>query len=225
MERIGIIIPTIKNVKDASLIAQASEMFLADSNIYIIYKTCKNVSASENRNYGLEKINIGLDFPCDYIIMVDDDITGFMSNWATQLVETLRDYPQMRILSARLMNKDGTYGTMRSFKKDIDNKLMVWPIPDAMCPSACIAFSRQTWEGVRDNKDLPNNKPFDENYKKACAEDSDFCKAVITTFPDSKVGVANRIQVVHLNEEKWRDKNETWKDNHLYFAKKWGHGC
>ena len=217
MEKICVIIPTIKT--EAEIKDYVALVRVSDINIGSIIATCKMQSAAANRNMGLAaSVDTGkVTEASDWVIMIDDDMDGFPDSWATRLIQELRSRPQVKILSARLMNKGGTYGTMRSFKSDIDNSQDVWVIPDSMVPSACIAFSRETWQAVANNTALPYNMPFDENYEKACAEDSDFCIAVIKTFPGAHVGVANRVRVIHLNEEKWRDEDLTWQKNHLYF--------
>ena len=214
---ISICIPTIKS--EAELLRQTDDIRNSFSPDYregvsyeIVIQSAKQ-SAAKNRNAVLAKSK------GDYVVMIDDDVVRFPRDWAVNLVNALGS--PIKIISARLMTRDGTPGTMISFRGDIDTSQTLWLGNDYLLPSACIAFSRETWEAVRDCQKLPLNQPFDEGYKKAVCEDSDFCCAVRVVYPDMRIAVHNGVEVTHLNHEVWRTPDFRWEDNHEYFKKKW----
>jgi len=183
---------------------------------YEIIIQSENQSAALNRNAALQKSK------GEYVVMIDDDITRFPKNWAFDLIEPLKKDNYLKVVSARLMTKNLTPGTMISYAGSITQCTDdLWINPNFILPSACIVFSRNTWEAVRTDPTVPRNIPFDVNYKKAVAEDADFIMAVCTTFPGCKTGVYKKVEVVHLNNEVWRTPDFRWEDNHEYFKKKW----
>ena len=216
--RLSITIPTIKLEKE--LLQQTDEIrkslfdYREGEYFEIIVQSCKQ-SAAKNRNAVLKKTQ------GDYVVMLDDDIQKFPKNWACKLIESLDN--TIRIVSARLMTTNNTPATMISFRGNIDLKQNVWINPDGILPSACIAFSRETWQGIRDNKKLPLDIPFDENIPRACCEDTTYCMVMALTFPGSKVAVNTKVKVIHREESKWRTKNPAdWQWNHNYFRKRFG---
>jgi len=213
--KISILIPTIKPESEIQNQVDAiHESMKGCPAEYEVIVQSAMLSAAINRNKLLEK-STG-----NYIIFVDDDIENYLKGWALELVKPLND--TIRIISAKLMNADGTPGTMISFRKKIDNS-NVWLSDDCLLPTACMAMKRETWMAVRDSVIVPENIPFDENYIRANAEDSDICMAVKKVFPDMKVAVNNLVKVTHRNNEVWRTDNpEDWKQNHRLFRKKWG---
>ena len=215
---ISILIPTIKQEKE--LLQQTDEIreslfdYKEGEDFEILIQSCKQ-SAAMNRNAVLEKSK------GDYIVMMDDDIQKFPKNFAFDLIASLDD--TIRIVSARLMTMNNTPATMISFRGSIDLKQDVWINPDGILPSACIAFSRDTWQGIRDNKKLALDTPFDENIPRACCEDTTFCMVMALTFPGAKVAVNTKVKVIHREESKWRTKNPAdWQWNHNYFRKRFG---
>lgn len=221
---ISITIPTIKPEKE--LLQQINDIrhSLSDyreGNDYEIVIQSYKQSAAKNRNAVLEKSN------GEYVIMIDDDIRGYFKGWAHEMITPLINDNNIKILSARLMTINNTPATMISYSRFINEcKKDIWFNPYNLLPSACITFSRDTWQQVKNNSKLPDNIPFDENYILANAEDSDFCMAVKKTFPNAKIGVNKKVEIKHVCEEKWRTKNpEDWMRNHRLFEKKWGCPC
>jgi len=213
--KLSIIIPTIKPAAELQPQVNAIHKSLKGYNDYEIIIQSANQSAARNRNAGLYKSK------GDYVIQCDDDIEKYPPAWAFNLIAPLNNI--IRIISARLMTPQGTPATMISFKGKINNNQDVWINPDGLLPSACFAFSRDTWEGVKNNPALPYNKPFDERYIYACGEDADFCMAVLKTFSGAQVAVNNRVKIIHREESKWRTDNpRDWQVNHELFTRKWG---
>ena len=209
--KLSIIIPTIKPAHEIEkqIIAINNSLISCGHIDYEIIIQSAKEAAATNRNKGLYKSK------GDYVIQCDDDIEKYPPAWAFNLIAPLNNI--IRIISARLMTPQGTPATMISFKGKININ------PDGLLPSACFAFSRDTWEGVKNNPALPYNKPFDERYIYACGEDADFCMAVLKTFSGAQVAVNNRVKVIHRTEEKWRTDNpRDWQVNHELFTRKWG---
>ena len=93
--------------------------------------------------------------------MIDDDIKLKRNNWASKLLECLKEEPKRRIVSARLMNQDGTPGTMISYRKDINEcPRKFWENENVILPSACIVFRREDWMAITQYDKLPFNNPF-----------------------------------------------------------------
>jgi glycosyltransferase involved in cell wall biosynthesis len=145
-------------------------------------------SAAYNRNYCLDKAT------GDVIVMIDDDITGFYSGWVEDLVKPLEDN-SISIVSARLLNKDGTNAPMM-YDGQPQYKIV---------PSSCVAFRKTP---IR----------FDEGYVGGF-EDTDFCKQMDTVHPDKKVLVNEKCRLIHLNEKK---RQENYANARRYFVSKWG---
>lgn len=148
-------------------------------------------SASENRNMGL-----GLS-TAPYVIMMDDDISGLGFGWNVELVAPLVECPHVSIVSARLINRDGTPAPMMSSKRDLsgDYEKVV------KVPTACVAFRRTTYR-------------FDENFKGSGFEDDAFCLAM-----GPKIIINNIVKVIHFNEMK--NQKENWDHNKKYFKEKY----
>lgn len=143
-------------------------------------------SAAQNRN-------LCLNLSCaEYIIMMDDDITGLYPSWNKHLIRELAD-PSVSLVSVRLIHKDGTPAPMMSSQYKLEGDFE----EVKKVPTACIAF-RQT--AVR----------FDENFKGSGFEDDAFC---LTMGP--KILIDNRVRVIHLNEMKHQQEN--WEHNKRYF--------
>lgn len=221
---ISVLIPSIKKEADLSLqltdIRESLSEYV-EGHDYEIVTNCCQQSSSLNRNACLEKSK------GEHVIFVDDDIAGYFRGWAHEMIAPLQADDNIKVVSARLMTPNGTPGTMISYRSYINEcREQLWINPHILLPSACIAFTRNTWLTVKTNPDLPANKPFDENYIRACAEDSDFVMAIWKTFPNCKTAVNKKVPIVHASEEKWRTNNpEHWKVNHRLFEKKWGRPC
>ena len=216
---ISILIPTIKELGELSSQIQSIKDSLSDYEVnkdYEIVTSCCKQSSSLNRNACLEKSK------GEYVIFNDDDIRGYKKGWAHELILPLQNDDNIKIISARLMNVDGTPGTMISYRSYINEcKEDLWINPHILLPAACIAFTRNTWLSVRENPDVPDNIPFDIAYPKAVAEDSDFIMAIQKTFPDMKTAVNKKVKICHLNSEVWRSPDFDWTKNHQRFKDKW----
>lgn len=213
---IDIIIPTLKKFEEIEpMIMEIKQTVKSKCNII---PTCTPGSASFNRNLGFNNSN------ADIKIMMDDDITGMVEGWADKLIEPLILNDEIIMISARLINRDGSYSNMIDFQDKISNDTKLAIVEKQhtsgypALPGSCIAFRKRDADIVC--KKLNRNKPFDENYKRACYEDTDFCMALNYCFPEGKFVVNNGVKIIHLNEEKWR-VDETWKENQKYFYEKW----
>jgi glycosyltransferase involved in cell wall biosynthesis len=158
-----------------------------------------NASASVNRNYCLDRSN------AEYIVMLDDDITGFTYGWADRLVKTLFDNTDVVMVSARLMNDDGTFGTMMDIAPNLDDIIQV--VDHRYLPSACIAFRRDT------------RLRFDENFIGSGWEDTDFCDTMHKLYPNGLFVINNKIQLIHRNEMK-NGNSDAFRANKNYYMNK-----
>ncbi len=213
---ISVIIPTNQPESNRDrMTAKIHATIAADLDAEVI-ATCKDMSAACNRNLGLAQSS------GEYVIMIDDDIRPKANGWAQKLIECLNHDKRRRIISARLLNADGTPGTMISYRDTINKcPSTFWENENVILPSACIAFRRSDWVAISQNPSLPDNFPFDTHYERACGEDSDFCMAMNQTFPDTITGVCKSVPIVHLNAEVWRVPGFDWKKNHDLFRRKW----
>lgn len=147
-----------------------------------------NRSAAKNRNIGLDRTK------AEFIIMCDDDTESFPYAWDRDLIEGLKQVGAS-IVGARLLNPDGNlqktnYRNFDLSKDFVEVRRMI---------TACCAFRNTTLR-------------FDENYIGSGFEDTDFCKQM-----GGKFFVANKVKVIHRNE----NKNPSKKQNRDYFRKKW----
>lgn len=181
---ISICIPTIK--KDIT--GQLEDIKKHISSDMEIVVSSEDVPAAVNRNKCLDKAK------GDIIIMVDDDITGFFPDWHKTLVKPLEDN-SISIVSARLINKDGTNAPMM-YDGQLQYKIV---------PTACIAFRKTSMR-------------FDEKFTRNF-EDVDFCKQMAEAYPKKSIFVNEDCRLIHLNEKK--RQNEPNNDRKL-FSSKWG---
>jgi hypothetical protein len=194
---IDIIIPSNHNLLDSFI----NEVITTAGSGFNVIQTGFDVSAATNRNYGLNKARSSI------VIMIDDDISGFGNDWASGLVKSLV-HNEAIMVSARLMDAYGQPGTMMSIPVDFSK-----PIVESPChalPSSCICFYR-------------DDTRFDENYKGAGFEDTDFCFQLHCKYPNKKFLINNDVRVVHRNEKKnyLKNGNNNYIDNQHYFERKW----
>jgi GT2 family glycosyltransferase len=152
-------------------------------------------SAAQNRNAGLDQAKRLI------VIMLDDDMTGFTTAWNERLIKPLDKYPNLGIVSARLMNKDGSVGYMNSRNFDLKPDI----VHVKVVPTACIAFQRV-------------GEYFDERYEGSGFEDTDFCLAMKKR--GYQIAINNRVKLVHLHEQK--NQKPHWGHNRSIFNEKWG---
>lgn len=196
-----ILIPTCRS--DFELSDQIGAIIQADPDIdgdRIIY-SCRDASAAVNRNYCLNLAHSKI------VVMIDDDISGFFPGWAEKLVAPFEKNSDIVMVSARLMNEDGSPQKVMGFS-DVFGKPTV---EIRCCPSAAIAFRN---DGLR----------FDENYKGSGWEDSDFIRQLVDPskgkYPNGKIVVNNEVRLVHKNEMK-NQLGENYKVNREHFLSKW----
>jgi GT2 family glycosyltransferase len=189
-----IIIPSCKPEADlAGICAEIRATATGEYNLIAVSGPGK--SAAENRNAGLDRA-VSLT-----VIMLDDDITAFPPGWNDDLIEPLGRLPDLGIVSARLMKKDGSVGYMNSRNFDMKPPLVFVKI----VPTACIAFKRV-------------GEYFDERFIGSGFEDTDFCLAMKKR--GYRVAITNKVKVVHLHEQK--NQKPHWGQNRKLFNEKWG---
>lgn len=192
---IDILIPSCKD--DWDLSEMIGEMVQADRWCSdLIYYSCLKESASINRNNCLDHST------AEYVIMVDDDITGFFPCWYELLVEPLKNDPKIIYVSARLMNELGEPQMVMGFSKNIKSPIV--EVPTA--PSAAVAFRS---DGSR----------FDEQFVGCGWEDSLFVEYLKHRYPGGKVVVNNNVKLTHKNEMK-NQLGENYKINEKLYYKK-----
>jgi len=173
-----------------------------------ILASCIYQSASKNRNWCIEQAKN------DLIVMMDDDVTGFYPGCFYNLVYPLISRPdKFSIVSIRCLGKDNNPCPMLGdpFTKPVgqyQKAIHTLETGINVVLSACIAFYR-------------TNIRFDENYRAANYEDSDFCMQYNNKYPDKEIIINNTCQLVHLNEQKKTEKDCN-QYNRGYFNKKWG---
>src|SRR3989344_650556 len=191
-----ICIPTYKTEQDVQEQLQDIKRTVATTDVEV-FASCQEGSAAYNRNYCLNKA-FG-----DLIIMLDDDITGFFPRWDEILIKPLITDDLVSIVSARLMNVDGTPGPMM-----YDNRRQEPGYYSSLCkivPTTCIAFRKTSMR-------------FDEKYVGGF-EDTDFCKQMEFAFPKKQTVITNDCRLIHLNERK---RQEKMREARRYFVSKWG---
>ncbi len=199
---IDIIIPSFKKTKDYKEIDNIELTRESDGEIIF---TGLRKSAAKNRNYGLKKSNAKI------IIMIDDDITGFYKGWDIDLTNPLIICHEIVMISARLMNSDGTLGHMILPKElkpqyyDLSKNL--FEVKRKRLPTACIAIRR-------------NEIRFDKKFIGSGFEDDDYCKQLALENTNGKFIINNKCKLIHLNERK-NQLDKYWKKNKKYFVKKW----
>jgi len=209
---VSITIPTLKTEKEVKKQMIAASHVSPDCEVIA---SCIKQSAAKNRNWCIDNAK------GDIIIMMDDDITGFFPGWCDILIDALFFHKEFSIVSARPKHADGGYcpilGDSSNQQKIGEyQKCIHTPATQLnICGSACVAFWRDC--GIR----------FDEEYQGATYEDSDFCMQMNKKHPDKQIVFANKCDIIHNEEKKGRgdgvtSKNNYWKHNHEYFAKKWG---
>ena len=176
-----ILIPSCKSEEDVS--KQAGDILSIDRSVSVIYSHNNDVSAAINRNICLDIA----DKECHskYIVMIDDDISGYSPGWSEQLVKPLEDRDVLYV-SARLINECGIPQMVMGFSKNTHSEL----VPVSIAPSAAIAFRN---DGTR----------FFEGYEGSGFEDTDFHFQLKEKYGyDKKVLVNNRVRLTHLHEMK-----------------------
>lgn len=194
-----ILIPTCK--PENALSEQLGEILSNDRDLTVNY-ACSQMSAAVNRNACLEYANT------EYVVMIDDDITGFFPGWSALLVEPLKD-PEILYVSARLLDELGKPQMVMGFSKNINSDLVTVSI----APSAVIAFRN---EGTR----------FCTKYQGSGFEDTDFHFQLKEKYGyDKKVVINNRVKLIHKHEMKNQngvgEGFNPFKENKKVFDQRW----
>lgn len=167
-----------------------------------IIKTGFPLSAAKNRNYCLDHVIVG-----EIAIMLDDDIEGFYEGWVGDLIKPMED-PAVVMVSARLLNPDGSFGSTCSRCYDPDpEEIEIKSNGVCILPTAAISFRHR---GHR----------FDENFVGSGFEDNDWCQQYLSADPGAKFIQSNLCRLIHRNEMK-NQKGKIWNHNMLYFHNKW----
>lgn len=176
---IDILIPTCKD--EWEILSQIGEMIEVDRWCSdLIYYSCLKKSAAINRNNCLNNTN------SEYVVMVDDDITGFFSGWYELMVDPLKKDTGILYVSARLMNEIGGPQMVMGFSKELKRPLLEVQV----APSACIAFRR-------------DDTRFLEEYEGSGWEDLDFHMQLKKKYgDDKKVFINNKVKLIHKHEMK-----------------------
>ena len=150
-----------------------------------VLATCRDGSAALNRNVGLEWAE------SDYIIMLDDDTSGFYIDWWKDLIQPLVAHEDVCMVSARLMHPEipGKHGKMM-FQGNIAAHISEVP----QVPTACCSFRRDSLR-------------FDESFIGSGFEDTFFCECKKALCPGSRAVITNSCQIRHRNEEKGQADN------------------
>lgn len=198
-----ILIPTCRT--DAEIEPMLFEIRKNTPGAELVYASChEGASASVNRNTCLSVLKVG-----ETAIMLDDDIRGFYPGWEMDLLRGMEAFPNTVAVSARLLNKDGSFGPTcaRCYSANENEVKLEWSRPHCIMPTAAMAF-------VYRHK-------FDEGFVGSGWEDNDFFKQYVADDPDVAFVQSNRCRLVHLNEMKGQ-KGENWRHNQRHFESKWG---
>ena len=188
-----IVIPSCKSTKELEPLRKEIEESAIDFLLHMISNPDK--SASQNRNIGLDQST------SKYVVMIDDDITGFKKGWNQQLISYFEDRKDLGIISGRLLKPDGSLGYMNSRNWDMEHEL----VEVGRVPTALIAI-----------RDIMLR--FDERYVGSGFEDTDFCLQMIDK--GYGIAIANGVQAVHTHEQK-NQLGSNWKRNYNVFRDKW----
>ncbi len=175
------------------LLSEIAEKTVPPYNLIIV---SRRQSAAKNRNYGLERSK------SPFVIMCDDDMSELPYGWNREMINSLREHPDLLAVSARLLDRKGRLGCNTANNFDISRPL----VPVDMIPAACCVFRKTD---VR----------FDERYISAGWEDTDFF-VELSIMNKGRYAINNLVQVVHLNEEK-NDGGAGNRHNHNLFQEKW----
>lgn len=174
---IDILIPTCKTELDIS--NMIGDIFLLNHEANVHYHSCPKSSAAVNRNKCLDKAK------SEYLIMIDDDISGFFPGWEEIMVRPLVEDKHVMMVTARLMSTVNVPQKFYGYQKD----MMTPYIKTTYCPSAAIAFRN---DGLR----------FNEKFVGSGFEDTLFIDDMRKRYPGGKIIINNLVRLIHTNEMK-----------------------
>lgn len=176
-KKVTIIIPTYKKAAEVAPMVYEIQRTAIDVTVIA---TCKDATASVNRNYGLRLTKT------EFVIMADDDVMGFYNGWWEQLISPLIANENAMMVSARLYKADGSLGEMLGNNYNINQKIV--DVADKELPGACIA--------IRNTGIL-----FDEGFKGGGFEDTHYCWAIRKKYPNAVFLINNDVKLVHINRQ------------------------
>jgi glycosyltransferase involved in cell wall biosynthesis len=184
----SIIIPTFRTEEELSeMIKEVKESVTGVCELIV---TSTEASAAVNRNIGLNKAKY------DNIIMIDDDMRDFPVGWNEEIIRPLNEEERVVLVSARLINKDGSAAMNMGGNYDVSKPIV--EVLNGFIPTACIAYKK-------------NELRFDENYIGSGFEDTDLMCQFMRKFPEGRHVINNSVMIVHLNEMKrQRDGSLFW---------------
>jgi glycosyltransferase involved in cell wall biosynthesis len=193
----SIIIPTFRTEEELSeMIKEVKESVTGVCELIV---TSTEASAAVNRNIGLNKAKY------DNIIMIDDDMRDFPVGWNEEIIRPLNEEERVVLVSARLINKDGSAAMNMGGNYDVSKPIV--EVLNGFIPTACIAYKK-------------NELRFDENYIGSGFEDTDLMCQFMRKFPEGRHVINNSVMIVHLNEMK-RQRDGRWEKNESYYRDKW----
>lgn len=167
-----------------------------------IIASCLPESAAINRNFCLSHVKVG-----EVAVMLDDDIEGFYPGWIDDLTKPLAD-ESVVMVSARLMNPDGTVGPTCSRCYDLGpEEIEIHSNGVCVLPTAAIAFRHR-------------GHCFDEQFIGSGFEDGDWCLQYLQDDPRARFIQSNKCRLTHLNLMR-NQKGKIWRKNEHYFFSKW----
>jgi hypothetical protein len=187
MPNFCIVIPTCKSVENVAPLINDVSGFVYPAKVFA---SCLPKSAAINRNF-CNNIMYHIDHTPKYIISMDDDCRGFYPGFAQALIRPLEQDESIMVVSARLINEDGTIGAMTNVPPTTEHHFI--EVEDI--PTACYAYR------------LAEALPFDERFQKSGYEDVWWCRQMIDKH-HKKIVVNNRVKIIHLNERKGQDETE-----------------
>ena len=167
----------------------------ASTNLKLVISSSQS-SVAINVNRGLDAAD------GQFILKVDDDITGFSHGWDARLIEPFAQDPSIGVVAARLLNKDGSVQLTCSRNVNLHPRWLVCERP--IVPFCCVAFRN---DGTR----------MDENYIGSGYDDGDYCNQLRLKTPNVKFAIHNEVRVIHKHEQ----KNAQLNQNSVYFRNKW----
>jgi len=186
-KRIGcdILIPAYR--MRAEIMQELNELPYKTQPPYNLHIFNKEQSAAKNRNDLLRACQE------EYVIFLDDDIVNLPDNWNYDMIEVLRNNPDILAVSARLMDKDNHPALNSANNFDLGKPI----IEVNLIPTACMCFRRRDAEGIK----------FNERHLGSGWEDTNFLRELQVKHPNKKTIIYNKVKVTHLNEEK---NNNPW---------------
>lgn len=196
-----ILIPTCKQPAAIQPLLDALQLNLPQCDNSIV-ASCLPESAAVNRNFCLSHVSVG-----EIAVMIDDDIEGFYPGWVDDLTKPLAD-ESVVMVSARLMNPDGTIGPTCSRCYDLEpEEIEIHSNGVCVLPTAAIAFRHLGYS-------------FDESFVGSGFEDNDWCLQYLKSDQCARFIQSNKCRLIHLNLMR-NQKGKFWKQNEFYFYNKW----